>query len=105
MSSAALRHGPFEVLGRDSFVVVYEGAENVRALNGKLMQDVLETGAKARVCGFGVDEGAFALPRVDDELRPIVELLPPQMMSLALGYLAGREPGKFERITKVTSVE
>ena len=105
MSSAALRHGPFEMLGPDSFVVVYAGAENVRALNGKLVRDVLETGAKARLCGFGADGGAFALPRVDNELRPIVELLPPQMMSLALGYLGGREPGKFERITKVTTVE
>ena len=29
-----------------------------------------------------------------------MELLPTQMMSLALGYLQGREQGKFERITK-----
>jgi hypothetical protein len=27
------------------------------------------------------------------------------MMSLALGYLQGREPGKFERITKITTIE
>jgi hypothetical protein len=32
-------------------------------------------------------------------------MLPVQMMSLALAALAGREPGKFERITKVTTIE
>ena len=105
MSSAALRHGPFEMLGPDSFVVVFEGAENVRELNRRLMSDVLGTGAQAVSCGVGVPEGPFALPSIDDALRPILELLPTQMMSLALGYLRRREPGRFERITKVTTVE
>ena len=45
------------------------------------------------------------LPEVPPPVRPIVEMLPVQMMSLALAALAGREPGKFERITKVTTVE
>ena len=38
-------------------------------------------------------------------LRPMLELLPAQMMSLAVSYLQGREPGRFERITKVTTLE
>lgn len=105
MSSAALRHGPFEMLGPDSFVVVFEGAANVREMNQRLVKHVLDTGAKAKLCGFSVPDGPFALPYVDDAMRPILELLPAEMMSLALGYLQGREPGKFERITKVTSVE
>lgn len=104
LSSAALRHGPFEMLGPDSFVVVFEGAENVRELNRGLVRDVRETGARAVLCGVS-GEGAFALPAVPDGVRPILELLPPQLMSLALAYLGGREPGRFERITKVTTVE
>jgi glutamine---fructose-6-phosphate transaminase (isomerizing) len=105
MSSAALRHGPFEMLGPDSFVVVFEGDDDVRELNHSLVRDVLATGAGAAICGFSVSGGPFALPRVDHAMRPILELLPTQMMSLALAYLHGREPGKFERITKVTTVE
>ena len=105
MSSAALRHGPFEMLGPQSFVVVFEGAENVRGMNRRLVRDVLDTGAKATLCGFSVPDGPYALPQVDEAVQPILELLPTQMMSLALGYLQGREPGKFERITKVTTVE
>jgi glutamine---fructose-6-phosphate transaminase (isomerizing) len=105
MSSAALRHGPFEMLGPDCFVVVFEGSGNVRELNARLVSDVLETGAKAYLCGPGTPEGPFALPAIHDTGRPILELLPCQMMSLSLAYLQGHEPGKFERITKVTTVE
>ena len=105
MSSAALRHGPFEMLGPDSFVLVFEGDDDVRQLNHSLVRDVLATGARAAICGFSVSGGPFALPRVDNAMRPILELLPTQMMSLALAYLQAREPGKFERITKVTTVE
>jgi glucosamine--fructose-6-phosphate aminotransferase (isomerizing) len=105
MSSAALRHGPFEMLGPDSFVMVFEGGDNVRHLNEKLVRDVRETGARAALCGTGVTRGPFALPNADDAVLPILELLPAQMMSLALSYLQGREPGRFERITKVTTEE
>jgi glucosamine--fructose-6-phosphate aminotransferase (isomerizing) len=105
MSSAALRHGPFEMLGPGCFVLVFEGDEDVRQLNHSLVRDVLATGARAATCGFSVSEGPFALPRADRAMLPILELLPAQMMSLALAYLHGHEPGKFERITKVTTVE
>jgi glucosamine--fructose-6-phosphate aminotransferase (isomerizing) len=105
MSSAAFRHGPFEMLGPDSFVVVYEGDPDVAFMNRGLLQDVLATGARGALCGSGISKGPFALPPVPDPVRPILEMLPPQLMSLALAYRAGREPGKFERITKVTTVE
>ena len=67
-------------------------------------QHILETGADAALCGPG-GEGPFALPAVPEGVRPVLELLPPQMISLALAYLGGREPGRFERITKVTTTE
>jgi glucosamine--fructose-6-phosphate aminotransferase (isomerizing) len=105
MSSAALRHGPFEMLGPDSFVVVFEGGESVSPLNRRLVNDILDTGAKAQLCGAGSSNGPFALPTINEALYPILELLPAQMMSLSLAYLQGREPGKFERITKITTVE
>lgn len=92
------------MLGPDCFVLVFEGADNVRALNRGLVRDVAETGARVALCGTGA-VGPFALPVAPDAVRPVLELLVPQMMSLALAYLGGREPGRFERITKVTTVE
>jgi hypothetical protein len=35
----------------------------------------------------------------------VLELLPAEMITLALGALHGREAGRFERATKVTSTE
>jgi hypothetical protein len=84
---------------------VFEGDENVRELARRLLNDVLATGARAALCGMSVRDGPFALPAAPESMRPILELLPPQMISLALAWHQGREPGKFERITKVTTVE
>ncbi len=105
MSSAAFRHGPFEMLGPDCYVLVFEGAGVVRDLNARLVNDVIAAGARGALCGPSVAKGPFALPDVPEDVRPILELLPAQMISLALAYRQNREPGKFERITKVTTTE
>jgi glutamine---fructose-6-phosphate transaminase (isomerizing) len=105
LGSAALRHGPFEMLGPDAFVMVYEGAPDTAELNRGLLRDALAAGARGALCGASAAAGPFAIPQVPESVRPILEMLPPQMISLALGYLGGREPGRFERITKITTVE
>jgi glucosamine--fructose-6-phosphate aminotransferase (isomerizing) len=38
-------------------------------------------------------------------VRPLIEILPVQMISLAMAALHGREAGRFERATKVTVIE
>jgi hypothetical protein len=38
-------------------------------------------------------------------LRPLLEMLPPQMVSLALAAARGRTPGEFTRLTKITTTE
>jgi glucosamine--fructose-6-phosphate aminotransferase (isomerizing) len=104
MSSAALRHGPFEMLKEGIFVGVFAGDAKTRELNERLVKDI--NGTAARAVLFAEDaRGVCRLPKVPDALRTIVEVLPVQMMTLALAALAGREAGKFERATKVTAVE
>ena len=104
LSSAAFRHGPFEMLGGDSFVGVFGGDPRTRELNQKLLHDVRETGARTAWIADDSDR-AFRIPNVPAVVRPIVEILPVQMITLALAALANREPGKFERATKITAVE
>jgi glutamine---fructose-6-phosphate transaminase (isomerizing) len=104
MSSAAFRHGPFEMLKKGIFVGVFAGNSRTRELNERLVKDV--SGTAARAVLFAEDaEGICRLPKVLESLRTIVEILPVQMMTLALAALVGREAGKFERATKVTAVE
>jgi hypothetical protein len=42
---------------------------------------------------------------MSEGLRSILEILPVQMITLALAAQAGREPGRFELATKVTTTE
>jgi len=105
MSSAAFRHGPFEMLQPGMLVGVFLGNAKTQALNEGMVQDISRTSARAVSFGPGASQTACRLPEVLEVLRPIVEILPIQMMTLALATLAGREPGRFERATKVTVVE
>jgi glucosamine--fructose-6-phosphate aminotransferase (isomerizing) len=104
MSSPAFRHGPFEMLSDQVFVLVFAGDPATAPLNEALVRDCRAAGGRAALVGSTVERGAFRLPEVSSRLRPVAEMLPVQMVSLALGALAGREAGRFERATKVTTI-
>lgn len=105
MSSAAFRHGPFEMLEPDVFVGVFAGEAKTSALNDGLYQDIRRTGTPTVLFSADAEEAACRLPQADELLRPILEILPAQMMTLALAAIRNREPGKFERATKITAIE
>ena len=108
MSSAAFRHGPFEILSQETLVVVFSGDKKTRDLNHRLVTDVQQGGGRAEFVGETSPLGCFRLPNSvgsGGSIRAILEILPIQMITLALAALAGREPGKFERATKVTTTE
>jgi glucosamine--fructose-6-phosphate aminotransferase (isomerizing) len=105
MSSAAFRHGPFEMLSKETFVLIFSGDVRTQALNRKLFEDIREQQSWAELVGDGASFPAFQLPPVPASVRPIVEILPVQMITLALAAQARREPGRFELTTKVTTTE
>ena len=105
MSSAAFRHGPFEMLGSETFVLVFAGDAKTRDLNQRLLHDIHQQEKRAEL----VDEDA-SLPccRIAEHgpsVRQILEILPVEMITLALAVQAGREPGRFELASKVTTTE
>ena len=105
MSSASFRHGPMEMVDDKVFVLVLEGGARVAGFHHRLVDDVRAAGGRVALAGPGVDESCFRLPQVPAPVRPLVEILPVQMISLAIAALAGREAGRFERATKVTVIE
>jgi len=105
LSSASFRHGPFEMVGSETFVVVFAGPQRTLDLNRRLAADVLQAGGRGALCGPGESEGPFALPAVPAPALPILEMLPPQMISLALAEMKGIVPGSFGLGHKVTTVE
>ena len=105
MSSAAFRHGPFEMLSDKVFVLVLEGSGTTAGLNAALVKDILEAGGRAALVSENAALDVFRLPAVPYAARPLVEILPVQMMSLVLAAQRGHEPGRFQLATKVTTVE
>src|SRR5207302_9001371 len=105
MHSAALRHGAIEVMRGSVFVLVYVGDARTAALNAALVNDVRGAGGSAFLCCSEAEIKAFRIPRVGEAARPILEILPAQMISLALGALGGFEAGRFEVATKITANE
>ena len=105
MSSAAFRHGPFEMLSEEVFVAVFSGDQKTESLNDALLRDIRDAGGRAEVVGVRTPFESFRLAEHDPAIGPILQVLPIQMMTVALAALAGREAGKFERATKITTTE
>lgn len=105
MSSAAFRHGPLEMLHPDMWIGVFGGPEPTRALNRRLASTLVANGGQCDEIGMDATLRPFRLPECDPALQPILEILPVQLMTLALAALAGREAGHFERASKITATE
>jgi len=105
MTCSAFRHGPIELSGPGVFVMVFAGDPKTAALNEKMVRDVRAAGAGAALVGPQSDVDAFRIPLTAPAVRPVIEMLPVQLTSLALAALAGHQPGKFRLLTKVTTIE
>jgi glucosamine--fructose-6-phosphate aminotransferase (isomerizing) len=105
MSSASFRHGPLEMLSEETFVLVFAGDERTRDLNQRLLEDIREQHGQAELVAESVRFAPCRLPSAPESIQPILEILPVQMITLALAVQAGREPGRFELASKVTTKE
>jgi glucosamine--fructose-6-phosphate aminotransferase (isomerizing) len=105
LSSAAFRHGPMEMLDEGVFVLVYAGEDRTRDLNESLVADVRSAGARAFLVSENAEPPVVRLPAVSSLARPVVEMLPVEMLTLAIPALDGREAGTFHIGGKVTTTE
>jgi glucosamine--fructose-6-phosphate aminotransferase (isomerizing) len=105
MSAAAFRHGPLEMAGSCVLVLIVDGDESTFPLHRRLADDVVKGGGRAVLIGPNTPpSGAFLLPALADAVMPILEILPVQMLSLALAARDGFEAGRFERASKITNI-
>jgi len=105
MSSAAFRHGPLEMVAPDTMVLVFAGEAGTVELNRRLVDDVRRVGGRSALVAHDATPGPFQLPACEDIVRPMLEILPVEMMTVALAELQDREAGAFERASKVTRQE
>ena len=104
MSAATFRHGPLEMVSDAVFVLILEGDECSAPLSRKLAADIRAAGGRAAVVSSSA-QGVLELPYVSERMRPLMEILPVEMMTLALAAAKGREPGRFEHARKITETE
>jgi len=105
MSSAALRHGPMEMLRSDILTLVFAGDEPTRGLNRRLISQLRAASWRCDEIGNESSAAALRIPTCDSLVRPILEILPVQILTLALASRDGREAGRFEYASKVTVTE
>jgi len=105
MSSAAFRHGPLEMVNSETFAVVFAGTESTRPLQARLRDDIRQAGGKTGWIAEDSSPGAWNLPQTPAGVRHMLEILPVQMMTLALAAQTGIEAGRFARIPKITTTE
>lgn len=105
MSSAAFRHGPIEALDEATALFILEGTAPLATLNRNFHDELSAQGTRSYLIDRRNPSAALRLPNIDDTHLPLVEILPLQMISLALAALAGLEAGHFHRATKITEVE
>ena len=105
LSGAAFRHGPLEMVNAETFALVFAGADDTRPLQARLRDDIRQAGGKTGWIAEDANGGAWRLPPTPLSVRAIVEILPVQMMTLALAAEAGVEAGRFARVSKITTME
>ena len=94
-----------EMLHPEMWVGVFSGDERTRELNRRLLRDLTVNGAHCDEIGPPAAQPPFMLPACDPWLLPVLEILPVQLMTLALAGLTGSEAGHFERVSKITTTE
>ncbi|GAP09440.1 predicted phosphosugar isomerases [Bellilinea caldifistulae] len=107
MSAAQFRHGPFELVDEQFYAGVFGGDEPARSLNLNLARDILHHGGHAVWIDTQPepDLPAWLIPPSQPLTRPVLEILPVQVLSIVLAELRGYEPGQFRHLGKVVLQE
>jgi glucosamine--fructose-6-phosphate aminotransferase (isomerizing) len=93
------------MLSEQTFVIVLAGDEETRALNTKLVEDIRRKGGRAELLGKDAELSSLRISAVPEGVLPILEILPLQMITLALAAQTGSEAGRFALASKITTTE
>jgi glucosamine--fructose-6-phosphate aminotransferase (isomerizing) len=107
MHAADFRHGPLELAGPEFNAMIFAGDPKTKRLNRNLALEIVGYGGQV----FWVDQSpdpdlpTILIPNTSERTRPLLEILPLQMLTLVMAARKGFEAGKFRLIGKVTDRE
>lgn len=107
MNAGEFRHGPLEICSPELTIVVLAGEVHTRELNRRLCSEFLtyDTHALWMDSSPQAELPAIEMPAWRGAGLPIAEILPFQLMSVAISNGKGIEAGKFYRSGKITLTE
>lgn len=107
MHAADFRHGPLEMVEDGFSAFILAGAETTIELNRELSRDIRSYGGRVFWLGSQPEKDTIhiPIPVVDESALPLLEILPFQMLTLALAPRRGVEAGHFRHVGKITTRE
>ena len=107
MHAADFRHGPLELVSERFAALVFAGSAQTSALNRELAREIISYGGRVIWLDSSPDPEIPTLlyPMTSELTRPLVEILPMQMLTLVIANRKGLQAGKFRHVSKVTSRE
>jgi glucosamine--fructose-6-phosphate aminotransferase (isomerizing) len=111
MEAAEFRQGPNEVVDKRFGGIVYIPSGKPGELNRALAEDILRS--DGRILAVGETNRVprsprcvpFPIPAIPDWLRPVLEVVPAQLLAFHLAQAQGYEPGTTRYITRVILTE
>jgi glucosamine--fructose-6-phosphate aminotransferase (isomerizing) len=111
LSAAQFRHGPMEIVNPTFNAIVLGGSKNIWEMNRTLVKDIAALGGRVvlisperEMCSTG-SVLPWVIPSVEDELLPMLEILPLQQLVIYFASSQGFEAGVFKNSGKVTFIE
>lgn len=110
MSGGQFRHGPMEAVSSATAAIIFGGEGRTKELNLKLARDIATFGGKVVIISDGNAQREdnileVRLLPIDEFYSPLAEIVPIQLLAWEMAKRRGWEPGKFEKISKVTLEE
>jgi glutamine---fructose-6-phosphate transaminase (isomerizing) len=107
MHAADFRHGPLEIVSEGFTAMVLAGSPQTSVLNRDLAREIISYGGRVIWLDSSPDSElpTHLLPKTSDLARPLVEILPLQMLTLVMSNRKGLQAGQFRYLGKITSRE
>jgi glucosamine--fructose-6-phosphate aminotransferase (isomerizing) len=104
MHAADFRHGPLEIVSKGFVAMILSGTDQTSALNRDLAREIISYGGQVIWLDSAPDSEipTLLLPKISELTRPLVEILPLQILTLVMSRRKGLQAGQFRYLKKVT---
>jgi len=112
LSGGQFRHGPIELVDKGFSCVIFLGSQKNAILNKKLSNDIAKLGGKCILLAcenIKIEESpnikVLKFPIIEENLYPIMEVIPLQLIQIPFSKKRGFDPAKFNNANKITRIE